>query len=581
MKKALRVIVPLVMILAVIAAAAWYFLVYDQALTKQLLLRGARYFEKEGNLEISTFLYDVAYSQSSQDDDVAIELSQQYLNDGNYTKAEFTLSQAISNNPSAKLYAALSKVYVDQDKVLDAVELLSAIPDPNIRKEIEAMRPAAPKVTPEPGFYSEYISVTAEAENGVLYLNTDAEYPSVLTDRYTGPITLDIGETVIYAIAVAENGLVSPITVCGYTIGGVVELVEFKDPIIEQMARDILQVGPKDPIYTNQLWPVKELTLSEKVTSFEDLSVFPHLNALTIAKGATGDLSVLTTLQELEYLSLTEVRLSEDDMTVIGGLTHLKHLSLPGCSLSSISQLADLTQLEYLDLSKNTLRNINILGEMKNLKELYLANNAITSLDALSGLTEVETLDVSYNSIHTLEPLRGMYNTMTVLLASHNQLDSINGIPDLQKIKKLDLSHNQISDVTALILLAEMNELDLSNNALTSIRGFEMLMQLQRLKLAHNEITELPPFQATCQLVTIDISYNQITDLEPLAGLPWLNSVNVDYNTELESLLPLDSCPLLVKVNAYGTKVTDVSFLTAKSIIVNFNPTYILEVEED
>jgi len=581
MKKALRVIVPLVMILAVIAAAAWYFLVYDQALTKQLLLRGARYFEKEGNREISTFLYDVAYSQSSQDDDVAIELSQQYLNDGNYTKAEFTLSQAISNNPSAKLYAALSKVYVDQDKVLDAVELLSAIPDPNIRKEIEEMRPAAPKVTPEPGFYSEYISVTAEAENGVLYLNTDAEYPSVLTDRYKGPITLDIGETVIYAIAVTENGLVSPITVCGYTIGGVVELVEFKDPIIEQMARDILQVGPRDPIYTNQLWPVKELTLSEKVTSFEDLSVFPHLNALTIAKGATGDLSVLTTLQELEYLSLTEVRLSEDDMTVIGGLTHLKHLSLPGCSLSSISQLADLTQLEYLDLSKNTLRNINILGEMKNLKELYLANNAITSLDALSGLTEVETLDVSYNSIHTLEPLRGMYNTMTVLLASHNQLDSINGIPDLQKIKKLDLSHNQISDVTALILLAEMNELDLSNNALTSIRGFEMLMQLQRLKLAHNEITELPPFQATCQLVTIDISYNQITELEPLAGLPWLNSVNVDYNTELESLLPLDSCPLLVKVNAYGTKVTDVSFLTAKSIIVNFNPTYILEAEED
>ena len=36
------------------------------------------------------------------------------------------------------------------------------------------MRPAAPKVTPEPGFYTEYISVTAETENGVLYVEAPA-----------------------------------------------------------------------------------------------------------------------------------------------------------------------------------------------------------------------------------------------------------------------------------------------------------------------------------------------------------------------------------------------------------------------
>ncbi len=580
MKRALRVIVPLLLVIVVIAATIWYFTVYDQALTKQLLLRGARYFESEGNREISTYLYDLAYSQSSQDDDVAIELSQQYLNEGNYTKAEYTLSNAIATNPSAKLYVALSKVYVEQDKLLDATELLGAIADPAIRKEIEAMRPATPAVTPAPGFYSEYISVEAKAETGVLYISTDAEFPSVLTDRYTGPITLSIGETVIHAVAVADNGLVSPIAVCGYTVGGVVEAVEFRDPTIEKMMREFLEVGPKDPIYTNQLWSVTELTLPPEVTSFEDLAVFPYLTSLTVQKGATGDLSVLANLTDLEYLSLTEFRLSEDDMAVIGGLTKLKHLSVPGCSLSSISQLEALTQLEYLDLSANTLRNIQVLAGMKHLKELYLANNAVTSLDALSGLTELEKLDISYNSIHTLEPLRGMYNSMTVLLASHNQLDYIGGIPDLQKIKILDLSHNQITDVTALILLADLNELDLSNNQLTTIQGFEMLMQLQRLKVAHNQITELPPFQKTCQLVTIDISYNQITTLDALAGLPWLNSVNLDYNAEVETLEPLDSCPLLVQVNAYGTKVTDVSFLTAQSIIVNFTPTLVLEEEE-
>ena len=95
MKKALRVILPLVLALAIIACAAWYFLIYDQAFTKELLLSQARRFEASGNYKISAFLYDVAYFQSSQDDDVAIELAQQYLDMGNYTKAEFTLTNAI------------------------------------------------------------------------------------------------------------------------------------------------------------------------------------------------------------------------------------------------------------------------------------------------------------------------------------------------------------------------------------------------------------------------------------------------------------------------------------------------------
>ena len=46
----------------------------------------------------------------------------------------------------------------------------------------------------------------------------------------------------------------------------------------------------------------------------------------------------------------------------------------------------------------------------------------------------------------------------------------------------------------------------------------------------------------------------------------------MDFNEKLASLEPLDSCPRLVKVNAYGTKVSEVRFLTDKSIIVNYNP---------
>ena len=573
MKRALRVIVPLLLVLVVLGSAVWYFMVYDQAFTKELLLRGARYFEHSGNQEISTFLYDVAYSQSSQDDDVAIELSELYLDIGNFTKAEYTLSEAISANPSVKLYMALSSVYLMQDKLLDSVELLNAVTDPNIRAELEALRPAAPVLTPDPGFYSQYITVSGNIEKGTLYLSTDADYPSLLEDRYAGPITLDIGETVIYAVTVGENGLVSPVTVCGYTIGGVVEEVEFHDDAIEEAIRTALEVTPRETLFTNQLWDIKEFTVPAAAKSFEDLAYLTYMTSLTIEKGATGDLSVLSGMERLEKLSLTEFRLNDAYLKVIGELTGLKHLSIPGCSVSNISVLENLTQLEYLDLTNNTVRNIAPLSGMKGLKELYLGSNAVTDLGVLSGLTVMEKLDISYNSVTSLEPLRGMYGNLTMLNASHNQIASIAGVADLSKLTILDLSHNNIADVTGLTYLVEMQELNLSNNALVSVDGIETMEQLQILKIAYNQIETLPPFFAECLLVSIDASHNLLTDLTPLGGLPWLNNVNVDYNPELESLEPLDLCPVLVRVNAYGTKVTDVSFLTAKSIIVNFDPT--------
>ena len=41
MNRALRIIVPWVLAICLIACTAWYFLVYDQAFTKELLLTQA------------------------------------------------------------------------------------------------------------------------------------------------------------------------------------------------------------------------------------------------------------------------------------------------------------------------------------------------------------------------------------------------------------------------------------------------------------------------------------------------------------------------------------------------------------
>lgn len=573
MKRAFRVIVPLILALALIAGTAWYFLDYDQALTKELLLTQARKFEASGNPKISAFLYDLAYRQSSQEDLVAIELANQYLKDGNYTKAEYTLSQAIAANPSVELYVALCDVYVQQDKLLDAVAMLDTVTDLEIWTEIQALRPQAPSLSPEPGFYSTYLTLEIEEAPGTLYLSADGDYPSTEKDLYTQPLTLSSGETVIYALRVGENKLVSPLTICGYTIGGVIEAVEFTDKAVEAAIRQAIEAPEDRTVYTDELWSVEHFTVPVEAKSYEDLKFLPYLKQLDIPQGSTGELTVLAALTRLEGLSVTGRKLTQEELAAIATHRTLTSLSLPGCSLSSVEELKSLTELRYLDLSGNTLRNLEPLSAMTQLQELYLTSNAVNTLEALRPLKALEVLDVSYNSLTTLEPIYGLKATLRSLSAGNNQISSIIGLNDLQKLTVLDLSFNRLTDVKMLTALTHMEELNLSNNAIPSLAGLETMMELRILNVANNQLLELPGFAKDCSLVSIDLSNNQVTLLDPLSGLPCLNVVNADYNPEIADLLPLDSCPVLIKVNVYGTKVTVVNFLTAKSIIVNFDPT--------
>ena len=115
MKRFFQIFIPIVLVLAIIACSWWYLFIYDRDFTRDVLLSGARYFEAQGNHAVATWFYNTAYAQSEDSDGVAIELAQQYIASGNYTKAEYTLTSAISDGAGADVYIALCKTFVEQD----------------------------------------------------------------------------------------------------------------------------------------------------------------------------------------------------------------------------------------------------------------------------------------------------------------------------------------------------------------------------------------------------------------------------------------------------------------------------------
>lgn len=571
MKKSLKVIVPILLALLIIASLVWYCFVYDRDFTRDMLLKQARNQSTNGNPQIASWFYDLAYEHSGQDEHVAIELANQFKAEGNYTKAEYTLTNAIADGGTADLYIALCKTYVEQDKLLDAVNMLDNIADAGIKAELDAIRPAAPTPDPVPGFYSQYISVKLNGDNTTVHYSTDGEYPSTANGSYAEPITLGSGETSIYAVAVGENGLVSPLSVFGFTIGGVIEEVSFQDTVIETTIRQLIDRVDPEPLFSSELWNIHSFTLPKEAQYVDDLTKLSYMQSLEIEGQTFDSLRFLTSLTELTELKLIDCRIQTDELAIIASLPKLKSLTLSGCSLSTISGLEKAQNLECLNLSNNTIRNLEPLSQLVKLKEIDLNHNALTGLNMLSSLTNLEKLDVSYNSLTSLAPI-ATCTKLKSLAANHNDIPSLGAIDNLPALTYLSLNDNDLSDVSALANCTTLTELHIASNEIEDITMLSALTKLEVFDFSYNKVEKIPAWPDGGVLRTIDGSHNAIKTVDTLVNQTHLTHINMDYN-KIKSITALKDCYNLVTINAYGNDIEDVKELTDRDIIVNWDPT--------
>lgn len=571
MKRHLKRIVPFLLVLVILASVAWYLMVYDRDFTRDLLISQARFHDTQGSSKLASWFYDLAYEYTGQDESVAIELAEQYKGDGNYTKAEYTLTNAIADGGTAELYIALCKTFVEQDKLLDAVSMLDNIANSSIKAQLDAMRPAAPTADPDPGFYSQYISVNITGEGGTLYYTANGEYPSTKNDPYAKPITLSAGETTIYALTVADNGLVSPLTVLGYTVGGVIEEVTFADPAIEAAIRELLGVDAEEVLMTNDLWGITEFTVPAEATVFDDLALLPYLQSLSLKEKNLDSLKCLSSLIHLTELDLTGCRFPADSLSTLATLPELQRLTLADCGLSTIADLANALNLTYLDLSSNTLRHLDVLSPMNTLVELNLQHNAVSNLSPLGTLSNLETLDVSYNSLSSIAPI-ATCQKLSRLDVGHNSLTDLGAVNNLPQLTHLAADNNQLTDVSILGQCTSLVELSISNNTISDISALSTLTALENFNFSYNAVETLPAWPEGCALSTINGSYNNVTSIDSLKNMEDLSYVYMDYN-QLTSVDAIAGCYHLVIVNVYGNEISDVSALTEHNIIVNYDPT--------
>ncbi|MEN6635713.1 MAG: leucine-rich repeat domain-containing protein [Clostridiaceae bacterium] len=192
------------------------------------------------------------------------------------------------------------------------------------------------------------------------------------------------------------------------------EVIVFDDDALETYVRAAIG-KPEGDITVADAQAVTELELSQMGVDKNQ----PYIHNLTALKYFTN----------LTYLGLGYAVQNADDPT----------------APVDISPLADLTELESLQMGGVVIDDLSAIANLKSLISLTVFNGEqALDLTPLSGLTKLQALTLRNNKITDITPLKGLKN-----------------------LTYLDLEGNQISDVTPLAGLTNMNRLFLSNNPIT------------------------------------------------------------------------------------------------------------------
>lgn len=560
MKYLFRLVLIVLLIAAIVVAGSWFFLSYRPDLTVSALLSCGDYFRESGRLAMTERLYGWALALDDEDVSIPLQLAQIYIQDENYTKAEYTLVSAITANPqSVPLYITLSNVYVAQDKLLDAEQMLERITNDDVRKQIDALRPDKPVIQPASGSYSEYINVSVSAEDGLCYAAVNTDYPSIQTDSYLAPFPLEAGESRVVAITVSDNGLVSDEAVGVYAVGQVIEPVQIQDSSLDILIHEMLEKKITDELLSDEIWAIEELALPDEIEDLSDLSMFTGLKKLSLHAAGGLDLSVIGDLTELEELDLSGCTIPANVLDKIGTLPNLKVLRLQSCALTTINSLVGLSHAQVLDVSHNN----------------------ISETTALSALTELKELNISYNPIRSVSYLNNCQK-LEILHIENCEVSKLTSLLDNTSLKELYAQDNSISDLSVLRGCTGLSVLMLDNNKVEDISVLTALPSLSVFSASENNITAVPEFEAKdCKLWKFTVDHNEITDLSGLAGIDCLNFIVADYN-QIADISMLETCNTLTRLDIWDNPVPkeQVDKLEEVGILVNYNPNFEAETEE-
>ena len=162
------------------------------------------------------------------------------------------------------------------------------------------------------------------------------------------------------------------------------------------------------------------------------------LNSLDLSDNAIEvlPLSLKNLKDNLVKLKLGKNKI--DDISLLADLVNLEELNLKSVKFNRIAPITELTKLTKLNVSKNKLRDqdISSLSKLVDLKELNVKKNKITDVELFAPFTLLEELDLSDNEIEDVSNFPKTLTNLRVLNLSDNNISNVVSLVDITSLEE-------------------------------------------------------------------------------------------------------------------------------------------------
>ena len=185
---------------------------------------------------------------------------------------------------------------------------------------------------------------------------------------------------------------------------------------------------------------------------------------------------------DAKNLILKDCPAIEEDVALLANLVNLQRLELDGTWVKDVTPLSALTNLQTLSLNVDRKSDLTPLSALTNLQSLALACMGEIDLTPLSTLTNLQFLTLTCAEESDLTPLSALTNLQFLTLAFMEESD-LSPLSTLINLQYLTLFVRDISDLTPLSTLTNLQELRLNVTRESDLAPLSALTNLQDLHL--------------------------------------------------------------------------------------------------
>lgn len=177
----------------------------------------------------------------------------------------------------------------------------------------------------------------------------------------------------------------------------------------------------------------------------QDLSFYkeiPNVRKFTIASYNTKDYSPLLSNTKLKHFGIEETKSTAVDLSFVKEFKDLESLYIDGMK-KGLENIKYLKKLRILTFRGVKLDNLDFLAELDNLEELNLLFGSYKNLNSVSNLRQLKSIEFSrVRQIPNFDFLNSLENLEKIEFEGMSQMEEIPNLSNLRNLKRIHIHNN-------------------------------------------------------------------------------------------------------------------------------------------